>query len=249
MFVEPLRDVVFGPVRAPLAVLAAAVALLLLIASANVANLVLVRATARVREVAVRQALGAGVWRLGRQFVAESLLLALLATAAGLALAAGAVNLLVSVAPAGVPRLAGLALDVRAAGAAAGLGLVVGVAFGLLPLAQARGGDLLSGLRGRLRPAGVLRGGGAAGRAPRRLLLVVQVSLAVVLVIGAGLLVRSFQQLLGVETGFDAGGGPQVGVPVAASALPPPDWLASPGSRRPTRSTPSCCGESRPCRP
>lgn len=206
VFLEPLPDVVFGPVRAPLAVLAAAVALLLLIASANVANLVLVRATARVREVAVRQALGAGFWRLGRQFVAESLLLALLATAAGLALAAGAVNLLVSVAPAGVPRLAGLALDVRAAGAAAVLGLVVGVAFGLLPLAQARGGDLLSGLRGRLRPAGVLRGGGAVGRAPRRLLLVVQVSLAVVLVIGAGLLVRSFQQLLGVETGFDAGG-------------------------------------------
>ncbi len=205
VFVEPLPDVVFGPVRAPLAVLAAAVVLVLLIASANVANLVLVRATARVREVAVRRALGAGVGRLGRQFVAENLLLALLATAAGLALAAGAVKLLVAAAPAGVPRLAGVALDVRVGGAAAGLGLVVGVGFGLLPLAQARGGDLLAGLRGRLRPAGVLRGG-AGRRAPRRLLLVLQVSLAVVLVIGAGLLVRSFQQLLGVETGFEAGG-------------------------------------------
>ena len=205
VFVEPLPDVVFGPVRTPLAVLAAAVVLVLLIASANVANLVLVRATARVREVAVRRALGAGVGRLGRQFVAENLLLALLATAAGLALAAGAVKLLVAAAPAGVPRLAGVALDVRVGGAAAGLGLVVGVGFGLLPLAQARGGDLLAGLRGRLRPAGVLRGG-AGRRAPRRLLLVLQVSLAVVLVIGAGLLVRSFQQLLGVETGFEAGG-------------------------------------------
>lgn len=205
VFVEPLPDVVFGPVRAPLAVLAAAVVLVLLIASANVANLVLVRATARVREVAVRRALGAGVWRLGRQFVAETLLLALLATAAGLALAAVAVDLLVSVAPVGVPRLAGVALDVRVGGAAAALGLVVGVGLGLLPLAHARGGDLLSGLRGRLRPVGVLRSS-AGRRAPRRLLLMLQVSLAVVLVIGAGLLVRSFQQLLGVETGFDAGG-------------------------------------------
>ena len=205
VFVEPLPDVVFGPVRAPLAVLAAAVILVLLIACANVASLVLVRATGRVREVAVRRALGAGVWRLGRQFVAENLLLALLATAAGLALAAVAVDLLVSAAPAGVPRLAGVALDARVGGAAAALGLVVGVGLGLLPLAQARGRDLLAGLRGRLRPAGFLRGG--AGRhAPRRLLLVLQVSLAVVLVIGAGLLVRSFQQLLGVETGFDTGG-------------------------------------------
>ncbi|MCY4662353.1 MAG: ABC transporter permease [Acidobacteria bacterium] len=206
VFVEPLSAVVFGPVRAPLGVLAAAVALVLLIACANVANLVLVRATARVREVAVRQALGAGVWRLGRQFVAESLLLALLATAAGLALAAGAVKLLLPLAPADIPRLAAVALDLRAASAAAALGVVVGVAFGLLPLAQARRGDLLSGLRGRLRPAAILRGGRGGRRAQRRLLLVTQVALAVVLVIGAGLLVRSFQQLLGVETGFNAGG-------------------------------------------
>ncbi len=203
VFVEPLTAVVFGPVRPALLVLLGAVALVLLVACANVANLVLARATTRLREMAVRQALGAGVRRLASQFMVESLLLTVVATMAGVAFAAGGLEILVGLAPADIPRLGDVRLDGRVLAVALALSLGVGITFGMVPIAQAWRVDLQSALKGDLRIGGAI---GWTRRGARRVLVVVQVALAVVLVIGAGLLVRSFGHLLEVEPGFRAGG-------------------------------------------
>ncbi len=202
IFVEPLSSVVFGPVRPALLVLLAAVGLVLLVACVNVANLLLVRGSARRREVAVRLALGAGMSKLARQFIAEGVLLALMAAALGAGVAVLALRGLVGLAPADVPRIADASVDLRVLAIMLAVSLLAGTVFGLVPLLQAFRFDL----QGNLKEGGH---GGSDGKERGRLrsaLVVAESALAVMLVIGASLLIRSFWRLQQVDPGFKAAG-------------------------------------------
>jgi len=200
---ERLADVVFGPVRPALYLLIGAVALVLLVATVNVANLLIVRGTRRTTEVAVRQALGAGRGRLARQFLVESLLLILVAAVTGVVLAFGGLRVLVALAPADVPRIGAASVDLRVLAATLAVSAVVGVVFGLIPTLQARGLDV----NGALKDEGAGRASAGAGRARLRgVLVVAELALAVMLVAGAALLIRSFWQLQQVDPGFRAAG-------------------------------------------
>ena len=202
-FVEPLGDVVFGPVRPALYVLLGAVALVLLVACANVANLLLARGASRVPEVIVRTALGARGSQLARQFMIETLALVSIGSLAAVLLAFGSLRALLALAPADIPRLADVAIDLRVLGATAGVAVIIGIIFGLLPVFQAR--RVAS-------KAGVQSTGGprtTANREHNRLrsvLVVAEFSLAVLLMIGAGLLIRSFWRLEQVDPGFRVSG-------------------------------------------
>jgi putative ABC transport system permease protein len=201
-FVEPIQDVIFGRVRTPLAVLTGAVLLVLLISCVNVANLLLARGTSRAREVAVRAALGAEVPRLFRQFVVENTLLTLVAGALGLLLADVMLRAFVAIAPANIPRLSSTLLDGRVLALTLGVSAIVGLVFGLVPLIQLRRASTHAVLKaqdsrgGSPRTEGMLRSG----------LVVVEVAMAVVLVTGAGLLIRSFWQIQQTNPGFDVAG-------------------------------------------
>ncbi len=198
---EAYGDVVFGPVRPALLVLLGAVALVLLVACANVANLFLARTTGRVREVAVRRALGAGAGQIRRQFVVESLVLTGLGTLAGVGLAYGGLHALVAMAPADIPRLADASLDGRVLAATAGVAALVAAVFAVLPAVQVRRLALQPMLRSQAGPGA---GAGRGGRRLRSALVVGEIATAVTLVIGAGLLLRSFWSLRSVDPGFDA---------------------------------------------
>jgi len=192
------REVV-GFFRPALFALLGASGLLLLIACINVANLLLARATAREREVAVRSALGASRARLVRQFLAESLVLAAAAGAAGLAIAAGGVRSVLGSAPVEIPRAAEVGVDLRVLAFACATALLTAVVFGLIPallMADGRGmhAALKDGARG---------GTGARGGRTRRALVVAEVALAVTLLAGAGLLVRSVARLAAESPGVD----------------------------------------------
>ena len=201
VLVSPLRDKVIGGVSRTLWVLFGAVALVLLIAFANVANLFLVRAESRRREVAIRSALGADRWHLAGHYLAESTLLALMGGVLAVGLAYAALRFLVVLNPASVPRLAELSLGWRSGVVALGLSLGCGVALGLLPLARlaSDGADV-----------GTLREGGRGQTASRRqlstrsALVVTQMALAVVLLAAAGLMLQSFERLRSVQPGLDA---------------------------------------------
>src|SRR5581483_1979559 len=201
VFVEPLEQVVLGPVRPALLVLLGAVALVLLIGCANVANLVLARGTARTREVAVRTALGASLPRLARQFLTESAVLALAGGAAGVLLAYWGTSVLTALAPADIPRLSQVSIDGRVLGMTLAVSALAAVAFGLVPIVQARGLDVQYGLKQQ--PGRSLTASRERGRL--RSLLVVS-ELAVVLVVAAGLLIKSFWRLMQVDAGFHAKG-------------------------------------------
>lgn len=197
--VEKLEEVIFGPVRPALLVLLAAVAVVLIVACANVANLLLARGTARIREVAVRTALGAGAGRLARQFLIEGVLLASIGGAVGIMLAVWGTAALLRLAPADIPRLAEVGVNGRVLGVTVLVSLLVGIVFGLVPTLQAMRSNLQGHLKGETR--GVISGGRTRARV-RAGLVVAQLALSVVLVIGAGLLLRSFWQLQQVDTGF-----------------------------------------------
>jgi putative ABC transport system permease protein len=203
VFVEPLAEVVFGPVRPALLALLGAVALVLVVACVNVANLLLVRGAGRVREVAARLALGAGGRKLMLQFLTEGLVLTFVAGAVGIALAFGGLKALLAIAPADIPRLSAVAIDLRVLAATLVISVLVGLAFGLVPMLQARRVDLQTALKGS--------GGwhASVGRERSRLraaLVIAELALAVVLVIGAGLLIKSFWRLQQVDPGFRAAG-------------------------------------------
>ena len=201
--VEPMRDGIIGNVRHSLLVLLGAVSLVLLIACANVANLLLVRATGRRREFAIRTALGARRSRIVRQLLTESLLLALSGGALGLALGFAGVRALLAVSPAGLPRVgensAPVSLDWRILAFTLAASLLTGIVFGLFPALSASRTDLNSTLKESSNRAGT---GFRQGKA-RSMLVVSEVSLALVLLVGAALLIRTFIALRGVNPGFD----------------------------------------------
>jgi putative ABC transport system permease protein len=200
-FIEPMTDVIFARVRSTLWVLLAAVGFVLLIACVNVANLLLARGTARLREVAVRTAMGAPLRRLVRQFAAENLVLTAISTVLGVAIAVAALRLMVTLAPADIPRITETRVDVLVLAVAAGLAILTGLVFGMVPAIQARRVDLQGALK-----ADDSRGA-TAGRERhllRSTLVIAEVALAVVLLVGAGLLVKSAWRLAQVDTGFRA---------------------------------------------
>jgi putative ABC transport system permease protein len=193
-----LQDETVGSTRPALLLLLGAVGLVLLIACANLANLLLARASARQQELAVRAALGAGQWRLARQLLSESVLLALLGGSAGLLLAVWAIDVLRSTQAVNIPRAAGIGLDGRVLAFTLGLSLFTGLLFGLAPSLAAARADLNRVMKeGARATAGRKRGSG------RDLLVVGEVALAEMLLIGAGLLLVSFFSLLSVKPGFN----------------------------------------------
>jgi putative ABC transport system permease protein len=205
-----LGDELVGGVRQSLWVLLAAVGLLLLMACVNVANLLLARSATRRREIALRVALGAGRGRIVGQLLTESLLLALGGGALGFLLATGIVSVLARAGPASVPRLARAGVDFHIFGLTLGVSLATGILFGLAPAIQSAGTSVRSALNEGGR-------GGTAGRAGRRLrngLVIAEVALAVVVLIGAGLLLRSFIRLRSVDPGFQPAGLLTVRVPL-----------------------------------
>lgn len=203
VFVEPFEHVVFGRVRPALLMLWGAVGLVLVVACANVASLLLAHGRSRAREIAVRRAIGAGRGRLARQYLAESLLLILPASIAGIALAVGLVRVLVSSAPAYVPRLDDVAVDVRVLLMMLAVAAAATALFAALPLAQALTSQPQASLTG---DGGRAVAGGRAARRVQNALVAVEMALAVVLVAGSALLVRSFWQILAVDPGFRAAG-------------------------------------------
>jgi predicted permease len=199
-FIAPLQDQITGRSRQGLLLLMLAVGTVLLIVCVNIANLLLARATGRSREFAVRAAIGASTARLLRQMLTESFLFAVLGGALGLAIAAGALNLILANAPADLPRLDEVRLDGRVLGIAFALTLASAAVFGLIPAWRGSRVDPQSGLRAGGRSATESRQSGRL----RALLVAIETGLCTVCLVAAGLLLNSFVRLLHVDKGFDA---------------------------------------------
>ena len=196
-----LHEDVVGSARKAVWLLMAAVGFVLLIACVNVANLLLARAESRHREFAVRLALGAGVKRMVRQFVAEGFVLVLIASVLGVALAFAGLKILLLFAPDSVPRTEEIGVGFPVLAFTIAVAIVAVFLFGLAPLAQVSERNLANWIRGAGQRA--IRGG---GQALRKSLVVAEIALAVILVIGSGLMIRAFWKLQQVNTGFDPAG-------------------------------------------
>jgi putative ABC transport system permease protein len=238
--VSPLAVETFGQLNDVVRSLAIAVGFVLLIACANVANLILGRSETRRREVAVRTALGAGRWRLLRQLVTESTVLTALGAAAGLALALVAVRAVIAGSPVPFPTFVQPQLNLSVILFTAGVAVACGVLVGLAPALHARWSQLTDALKESAKGSG-----GTRARHARSALAVAEVALAVVLLVGAGLMIRSLQNLAAIDPGFQPANvltltasiprvpapppvAPAPGAPPAAPAPPPPLVLSGP---------------------
>lgn len=227
--VELLSEVVTGDVRPALLLLMGAVALVLLITCANVANLLLSRGSARQREIAVRAALGAGRGRLIVRLLSESTVLGLAGGALGIVLALAAVRALRVLDPTTVPRLENVGIDLPVLGFALGAAIVTGLVFGILPALRSSGTPLNDVLAEGGRSAGGVR----TGRL-RSALAVTQVAVAFVLVVGAGLLIKSMWNLMSVDPGFRAENLVRLSLNLPSARYPAPfsEWPNAPEVHR-----------------
>src|SRR6202453_1037398 len=200
---QPLRDHVVAGARSSLLVLLGAVGFVLLIACANVANLLLVRATGRKREFAIRAAMGAGRVRIIRQLLTESIALSMIGGALGLILGFAGVRALLAVSPGDIPRIgehgAAVGIDWRVLAFSLGISLLTGILFGLFPAIGASRPDLNSTLKESSNRSGT----GFRQSKARSILVISEVSLALVLLVGSALLIRTFMALHAVDPGFD----------------------------------------------
>ncbi len=214
---RPLKHDVVGDVGPTLWILMASISLVLLIACANVANLLLVRAEGRQQELAVRAALGASRARIAAELLFESLVLGLLGSVLGLALAYGALELLLGMAPDGLPRLGDIGIDLPALGFTLVVSLLASLLFGCVPILK------YAGTTAALRDGGRTASDGRERHRARNALVVLQVGLAFVLLICAGLMVRTFHALTRVRPGFaDAATLQTFRIGLAEAAVPDP---------------------------
>src|SRR4029453_3769361 len=222
LIVRPLRDYLVANVRVALWILSGAVVCVLLIASVNVANLLLARASSRVREIAVRIAIGAGRGRIIRQLLTESLLLAAIGGALGLMLALWGTHALIALVPKEIPRAANIQLDAPVLIFTVMVSFATGIVFGLMPAFQATRVDLNQSLKASAR-------GSIAGRQRTRVghaLVVAEVALALILLVGAGLLLQSFAKLERVQSGLQTERLLTARVTLPAVAYPNPESIA-----------------------
>ena len=217
--IQPLKEEVVGDIGATLWVVMGTLLLVLLIACANVANLLLVRGESRQQELAIRAALGAGWRRIAREMLVESLTLGVLGGALGLGLAYAALRILVAKGPATLPRLAEIRIDPLVLAFALGVALLSGVLFGFIPVLKYAGPRVATALRG----VGRTFSHGRERHRASNTLVVVQVALALVLLICSGLMIRTFQRLRNVDPGFTHPEEIQI-----LHALPPPGMTDDP---------------------
>jgi len=214
-----LKQLLVGDIGKTLWVLMGTIGIVLLIACANVANLLLVRAEGRQQELAIRTALGAN-WRdIARELLMESVALALLGGALGLALAYAAIRVLIAMAPANLPRLNEISINPEVILFTLATALVTGVLFGMIPVVKYAGPQIANALRGGGRTSSQSRERHRA----RNVLVVVQVALALVLLVGSGLMIRTFQALRRVDPGFDPRGALTLRIAIPEAQVKDPD--------------------------
>lgn len=217
----PLHEDVVGAARPAVLMLLGAVGFVLLIACVNVANLLLARAESRRREFSIRLALGAGRNRLLRQFLAEGMILVVLGAAAGIGLAKVGLGLVIAAAPDSIPRTAEVGIDPTVLSFTLGVSILSIIIFAMAPLLQMRDRDLATTLRG----SGQRTSGGGGSHRLRKTLVVAEIALAVIPVVGSGLMIRAFWKLRQVDLGFDPRGVTTFSLQLPASKYQSPDRL------------------------